>query len=295
MLIIKNKIMNKSTIIESKEIERILKLHNKEKKVVNKIISEQTQSKSSAERLKFFADAKTAGCLTDPNLDYNHIQKNKGEEKYFIFGKSKTGNVKRVYDDYTYMIISPENEIIRSGTWKCDAKPPDSVASSTTDVGDKKGETLNANQLKVLDLIKNLGWFHDPAPTDVEVDQGIYEKQNVVDANTEMGQRYSKYFSTDFPNGFFIYKKASVASEAPGKAQKVEITSESCKTSIESLWDHLKSPNSYPLTAEEIQSYKKTAETCAEPANRSKFLLRFGLKNKLEDLSNSWIRVRSRL
>jgi hypothetical protein len=210
--------------------------------------------------------------------------------------KQKPGTFVYLFLDRTFGYFGVDGFTFGEGLWTPKNVIKKEVETvQTPDQNKPKEKTLNQSQKDALELVGNLGWKHEPAISDVLVDQGVYEKKNLVDPKDEFGQRYSKYFIKDFPNGFFVYKKASVASEVPGKVKKVEITSESCKTSIESLWNHLKSPNSYPLTAEEIQSYKKTAETCAEPANKQKFLLRFGLKNKLEDLSNSWIRVRSRL
>ena len=44
------------------------------------------------------------------------------------------------------------------------------------------------------------------------------------------------------------------------------------------------SPHTYPLTAEDLKSYKDTTTICSEPANKQKFILRFALKNKLDKL-----------
>ena len=153
--------MNKATIIESKEIERILKLHNKEKNAKNKIILEQAQYKSKAELTKFFTDAKNAGCLTDPNLDFVNFKRIEGEPGSYIKAISKTtGNVKRVYDDYTWKVVNPEGKVIKSGTWKCDAKPQsatDSVAgpaADVTDVAAKLSEYKNQGYQEYKDVVQ---------------------------------------------------------------------------------------------------------------------------------------------
>ena len=151
--------------------------------------------------------------------------------------------------------------------------------------------SLDDNQRKGLELLRPLNWINTPKPTDVEVDSGLYEKMNLSDETTELGKIYSKYFSNDYPKGtndFYVYRKTVTQPNEPGKVERVEATAESCKTSIESLYNHIKSPNTYPIGDSTKRSYVSTAQRCAEPANKRLFLLRFGLDKKLESIARKY-------
>ena len=144
---------------------------------------------------------------------------------------------------------------------------------------------LDRNQAQVLKMVKDLGWIHEPAPTDVEVDAGLFEKMNLADPISELGKTYSKYFPKFTTTGFFVYKPKTAAQPAAQPAAvKPVITTESCRTAIEGLYNNKLSPRTYPLSPEVIAQYNDTVLTCAEPANKSKFLLRFGLEKKLQEV-----------
>lgn len=272
----------KNIKIDTNEVQRILFLHeNYKNSLLTEGLNEQLKEKTREEVLKWFADAKRAGCLKDPNLNYNSVFKTKSDDgtfKYFIKGPSNSmqGKIKRVYDDYTVEILDPTTgNALKSSTWKCNTTP-------------EVTQPLNSNQNKVLELLRPLNWSNTPKPTDVEVDSGLYEKMNLSDETTELGKLYSKYFSNDYPketNGFYVYKKTVTQPNEPGKVERVEATAESCKTSIESLYNHMKSPNTYPIGDSTKRSYISTAQRCAEPANKRLFLLRFGLDKKLESIA----------
>jgi hypothetical protein len=161
---------------------------------------------------------------------------------------------------------------------------------------DKKPKPLNGNQLKVLELMKPLRWFNTPVPTDVEVDNGMFLKMdlsktdgggfaNLSNEDIALAGKYYKYFEKDYPKGFFVYKKVSAQTPTNiGQASKVEITIESCKAAIESLYNNMISPRTYPLEVEDKNTHKNTAKLCIEPANKGKFIIRFGLKNKIDKL-----------
>jgi len=295
--------MGKKYIIETEEVQRILSLHEGYKKT---LMSEQaasaTNKKNRQELIQFFANAKANGCLTDQNLVYDAPYRLAGEDRSYIKGPSGSmkGKDKRVYDDFTYAIVEPATGVVlKQGTWTCSQLQPKKEEPK------KEGpKPLNSNQTKVLDLIKPSGWFHEPAPTDVEVDQKLYQKldlsgaKNDKDVSDDLGlvTKYSKYFpTTDFADGFFVYKKTSPQTPIVQRKAGLTVTAESCKIAIETLWDSVKNPNSYSLTDQEVSDYKRTAEICAQPENSEKFLLRFKLKDKLKDLVNSKYRINSRL
>lgn len=275
--------------LDEQEVIRILNLHKNEKSKKGLFLEQSSDVKTQLQQLV------DGGCIengkvvelnsTNPNRRFaikKESVKNPGKFNYFFI-------------DFTYGSYDENNKFsFGDGKWDCShiqnaqLEKTKQEAQSTTKIATQK--PLNNNQLKVLELLKPLGWFHTPAPTDVEVDDGLYKKLDLVkDTDDSLSLKYSKYFINDFPEGgFFIYKKQNVGpTNAPGNVQKIEITAEACKVAIESLWNNLTSPNTYPITNDEINSYRKTAQICAEPANSNKFLMRFGLKNKLKDLSKS--------
>jgi hypothetical protein len=273
----------KNIKIDTNEVQRILLLHENYK---NTLLTEQSKEKTREEVLKWFADAKRAGCLKDPNLNYNSVFKTKNDDgtfKHFIKGPSNSmqGKIKRVYDDYTVEIVEPTTgNALRSSTWRCDA---------TSEVI----QPLNSNQKYVLDTIKRQRWFHEPAPTEVEIDKGFFEKQDLTVAKSGLGTgpqkgeeiNYSKWFTQQqFPNGFFVYRKTEKQPQSAGPVKKIKVDAEGCRDAIEGLWNNYKNPRSYPITPEERNDFRETAKRCAEPTNRRLFTFRFGLDKKLNDL-----------
>jgi hypothetical protein len=284
--------------IESEEVMRILTLHENYKKG---LVVEQSQKRNRVELIQFFATAKANGCLPAQGLDYENPKRMTGEDKAYIKGPSASmkGMDKRVYDDFTVAVVDPTSgAVLKTGTWSCKGLEP-------VKEDPNKPKPLNANQKRALEIIKLSGFFNEPAPTDVEVDLGKFDKidltgkknsEDFADADG-LVKDYSKYFlATDFPNGFFVYKAVGGLPTANvTKKGKIEVTAESCKTAIENLWNYNDSPRNYPLNAQEIADNRVIVETCAEPANRSKFILRFGLKDKLRDLVNSRLRIKSKI
>jgi hypothetical protein len=271
----------KNIKIDTNEVQRILFLHENYK---NTLLTEQSKEKTREEVLKWFADAKRAGCLKDPNLNYNSVFKTKSDDgvfKYFIKGPSNSmqGKIKRVYDDYTVEIVEPTTgNALRSSTWRCSPQVTPEVI-----------EPLNSNQNEVLRRIKRLGWFHEPAPTEVEIEMNNFEQKDLTKAGTELGLNpeinYSTWFTKEkFPNGFLVYKKTTTRTQSAGPVTKIEVDAKECITAIEGLWNNYKNPRSYPITPEQRNDFRETAKMCAEPTNRPKFTFRPGLNNKLNDL-----------
>jgi hypothetical protein len=299
----------KNIKIDTNEVQRILFLHENYK---NTLLAEQSKEKTREEVLKWFADAKRAGCLKDPNLNYNSVFKTKSDDgvfKYFIKGPSNSmqGKIKRVYDDYTVEIVDPTTgNALRSSRWEC---------KTTPQVAPEVIKPLNSNQKKVLEIIGRDGWFSEPAPTEVEVELGKFKKYNLggtdkdsenttkdsenttdsnvsTNPNKDVLQKHRKWFK-DLGRDFFVYKKIINAPTGIVRKTAEKVSGQSCKIAIENLWNNLKNPNNpgFQLTPQEISDFVQMAKICKEPANNRKFILRFGLKDKLEDLTKSKFRI----
>jgi len=291
--------------VNSEEVLRILSLHENYKK---SLVVEQTTTapRNRTELIQFFAKAKANLCLTDPNLKYDAPYRTTGESRGYIKGPSNRypGMDKRIYDDFTAEVIDPSSlAVIVKTTWACDAlKPVEPKKEETKKEDPNKPKPLNKNQNDVLAIIKKQGYFNEPAPSDVQVKLGNFDKidltgkKNSEDFVDEGGliEKYSEYFlDTDFPNGFFVYKKRTTP-RSNARRERVAVTAESCRIAIENLWNSVNNPKSFgdeEYTQEQIENDKYTATQCAEPINASKFLLRQGLKNKLVDLSKSKYRI----
>lgn len=270
----------KNNIINESEINEILLMH--------KSLKEQTEQKLVTDitsDLVKLRKAEAAKCLKGGKIFANADQ-----TKYVYRATTKSGKIVDFTADMNYKFSDGS----KTGKWSCDqiAQMDAAAATAATTAAQVEKAKLDDNQTKVLEMLKSKGWYHEPAPTDVEVDQGLFEKLNLVDtadqSKNPFGFKYGKYFATKFPTGFYIYKK--VVAQRPEETKlgaKVEITAQSCKAAIESLYNNMTSPSTYPLTAEDLSSYKVTGKTCAEPANSGKFLLKFGLKNKLKELLNA--------
>ena len=259
----------KNFIVEDIEKDVILKMHKS-------LLKEQTQDVN----LVKLSQAVIAGCLKNGSLK---VKKSTGE---YFYRKPSAKDPNKEVDFFANMTYK-FSDGSKSGKWVC-PEIANIVASQEAKAEVEKTK-LDDNQTKVLELLKPKGWFHEPAPTDVEVDQGLFEKLNLADiadqSKNPYGFEYGKWFSKKFPTGFYIYKKiVGQEKEKTTKGTKVEISAQSCKAAIESLYNNMTSPHTYPLTAEDLKSYKDTTTICSEPANKQKFILRFALKNKLDKL-----------
>jgi hypothetical protein len=258
----------KKILTSDTEKIKILQMHG--------FLREQVQPSETEEQI--LDRARKQGCIAK----YTWFTPDEGirrtkSGKSVITGKGSNGNTYYFYAD---MNILNANTGAKK-TWTCEKTNTTSLNTTS----------LNDNQRTVLELLRPLNWTNTPKPTDVEVDLGLYQKMNLSDETTELGKIYSKYFSNDYPKGtndFYVYKKTVTQPNAPGKVERVEATAESCKTSIESLYNHMRSPNTYPIEDSTKRSYVSTAQRCAEPANKRLFLLRFGLDKKLESIARKY-------
>jgi hypothetical protein len=262
----------KKILTSNTEKTRILQMHG--------FLREQVQPSETEEQI--LNRARKQGCIAKytwftPDEDEGIRRTKSG--KSVITGKGSNGDT---YYFYGNMDVVNANTKAKK-TWTCDKK------------------TLNDNQRVSLKQLSDIGWFSTPKPTDVELDMGLYRKINLSDGepdkttmNPEEFQivnTYNKYFSDDYPKGtndFYVYKKTVGQPKAPGKVQRVEVTGKSCKTSIENLYKYMKSPNTYPMTDNEKRADVLIAQRCAEPANKQRFLLRFGLDKKLELIARKY-------
>jgi hypothetical protein len=283
--------MKKNFISES-EVKEILSMHKSLKEADEKLeLVDVTVDLVKLRKAIAAGCLKSGKILTNANQTkyvYRVITKSgktvdfTADMNYKFLDGSKTGKIN--CPDVTQMTPSPS----QNGQ-PMSATVSNSDANTTlTPIEDTK---LDANQIKVLEMLSSkYGWFHEPAPTEVEVEDGLFEKLNLVDMTTDLGRKYGKYFEVKFPKGFYIYKK--ITSKKPDEvklAAKKEVSTESCKAAIETLFNNMESPGSYELTSEDYKNYQTIAKLCAEPANRDKFLLRFGLKNKVKELQNARI------
>jgi hypothetical protein len=279
--------MKKMNLTET-EIKNILDLHIQEKTKKSFFVE---QAGSLRSQLDYFIKS---GCISGGTIG-TVDSKNPNKQLAIIKPSTKDPN-KDIYFfiDFTYGSYDDTGKFVfGGGKWKCDEIGKIEQKTNTT--------SLNDNQRKVLELLRPLNWFNTPKPTDVEVDSGLYRKINLSDDKPEEDEKYpeefklintyNKYFLKDYPKGtnnFYVYKKTVTQPNAPGKVERVEATAESCKTSIESLYNHMRSPNTYPIENSTKRSYVSTAQRCAEPANKQLFLLRFGLDKKLESIARKY-------
>lgn len=167
---------------------------------MKKKIFEQVQKITDKDKLKKAIDA---GCIAKyrwfipatGGLDdkYPSLRFEKATQKDVILGKgAKDGTSFVFYADGTLKNLKSG----KSHPWVCDAM---NVVPETP---------LTVNQSKVLEIIgrtENGGWFVKPIPTDVEVEDGTFTKENLSapSSGETILTRYSKYF----PNQFFVYRK----------------------------------------------------------------------------------------
>lgn len=282
--------MRKNFISES-EVKEILSMHKSLKEADEKLeLVDVTVDLVKLRKAIAAGCLKSGKILTNANQTkyvYRVITKSgktvdfTADMNYKFLDGSKTGKIN--CPEVTQMLPSPSSN-------ETPLNPSISNSGANTTLTPIEDTKLDANQIKVLEMLKSKGWFHEPAPTEVEIDQKLFDKLNLVDEKTDLGRKFSKYFKVKFPTEFYIYKKiAAQRPDATKLSDKVDISSESCKAAIESLFNNMDSPMTYPLEAEDFKNYQTIAKTCAEPANSGKFLLRFSLKNKVKQLQNARI------
>ena len=111
--------------------------------------------------------------------------------KDVIFGKGSNGNT---YFFFANMRVANATTGIQKN-WTCEEL-------------DKPVQVkLDANQNKVLEIIGKQGWFATPVPTDVEVEDGTFTKENLTTTQNTFLSKYGKYFTTAFPQGYNVFKR----------------------------------------------------------------------------------------
>jgi hypothetical protein len=265
-------------IISESEVNQILSMH--------KSLKEQDEKKNTLDTtsdLVKLNNAITAGCLKGGKLYTNTDQ-----TKYVYRATSKSGKTVDFTADMNYKFTDGS----KSGKWKCDEIGKIEQTNTTS---------LNDNQRVSLKQLGDIGWSTTPKPTDVELDMGLYRKINLSDnepeedekypEESELVKTYNKYFMTEYPKGkndFYVYKKTVSQPKAPGKIERVETPGKSCKTSIDNLYKHMDSPNTFPMTDNQKRADVLIAQRCAESANKKRFLLRFGLDKKLQLIARKY-------
>jgi hypothetical protein len=159
---------------------------------MKKIIKEQAQTvvadKDKLQR------ALEAGCIdkytwftADPTQPLRKTKSGKD----VIFGKGSNGNT---YFFFANMKVANATTGIQKN-WTCEelSKPAQ--------------VKLDANQNKVLEIIGKQGWFASPVPTDVEVEDGTFTKEDLTTTTNTFLAKYSKYFTQAFPQGYNVFKR----------------------------------------------------------------------------------------
>jgi hypothetical protein len=112
--------------------------------------------------------------------------------KDVIFGKGSNGNTYLFYDDMR--VVNVDTKVTKN--WTCE------------ELNKPAQVKLDANQNKVLEIIGKKGWFATPVPTDVEVEDGTFIKQDLTTTKDPFLAKYSKYFRVSFPQGYNVFRTA---------------------------------------------------------------------------------------
>ncbi len=261
----------KKLLVNESEKNKILKMHG--------FIKEQAQDTQTDEQK--LNDAIKQGCISKYTWfipDAKPIRKTKSG-KHIIYGKGSNGNEYYFFADMTVINANTGTK----KTWECvaPAKPEPPKPDPN------KPPTLNDDQKDAVQRLAVDGWVTEPKPSQIAIDNREAEAADLSDPNSTLGRTYSKYFPKDqFPKGFFVYRKVKQAGKTPGKAEKIEVDGQMCKTAISSLHDHMENPSSVPLSNAEINSYIEVAQKCAEPVNRKRF--RFGMNKQLQAIARKY-------
>ena len=269
----KFKVMGKKVLIEDIEKTRILELHNKYKNFLNDVILEQVtpsapvapvKQKTSQDAKNFFRLAQSSGCLTDTNLKYDEVLQTK-DGKFYIRGwsKSKQGMVKKVYDDYTWKIVDPDDttNIIVQGKWSCDAteqmvEKVKQQASTQASVKQK----LDTNQADIIQRWKYRGYIPESEATTQQVD--TYELVQVKPVG-----------DPNFPQGLKMYYNPTIGKKESTTVIKTfdslntiikdqSITKKSCRPQIEQYWKSFKQKDTLKVDPETLKTANNIIRSC---------------------------------
>jgi hypothetical protein len=159
---------------------------------MKKIIKEQdTKVVSDKDKLQRALDSGCIAKYTWFTPDRSRPLTKTKSGKDVIFGKGSNGNTYLFYGDMR--IVNQQTKAQK--TWSCEElnKPVE--------------VKLDANQNKVLEIIGKQGWFATPVPTDVEVEDGTYTKEDLTNTQNTFLAKYSKYFTQAFPKGYNVFKR----------------------------------------------------------------------------------------
>ena len=137
--------------------------------------------------------------------------------KDVIFGKGSNGNT---YFFFANMRVANATTGIQKN-WTCEEL-------------DKPVQVkLDDDQNQVLKIIGKQGWFATPVPTNVEVEDGIFDKEDLTNTKNTFLSKYSKWFTAAFPQGYFVFKRGgstpSVTPTATGSVVVPPKTTEEIK------------------------------------------------------------------
>lgn len=283
----------KNLRITEEEVRNILSMH---RVLMNEQLSKTVDVNSTD--YKGLSDAKSKGCLSGGEI----FKDDSGKHYYRKPSVKSPGKEVDFFADMTYKFVDNS----ASGKWKCDDIIKLDVNKSENSITEQEtSKTLDDNQTQILGWLKEKGWSPTPVPTGVELSKGRFVKldlskqykdgdkleggegnEQLVKEGIGLANLYNKWFKDDYPE-FFVYKRSAGKTQTPtgvGGGSRVEVTIESCRTAIESLYNNMISPRSYPLLPEDISNHVNMVRTCIEPANKGKFFAKFGLRSKVKEL-----------
>lgn len=163
---------------------QILEFLKKEKKR----ISEQQNETKEPENLTILRNAIKKNCLFGGKL-----RKNQAGTIFYYRVTNKSGKVIDFFPDMTYKFVDGS----KKGKWNC--SKPDPVIQTE----------LTRDQQEILKRLEQIGWKFSPIPTDFEISQGEYKKENLVNPQDAELLKFNtnRWFTEkDFPKGYFVYK-----------------------------------------------------------------------------------------
>lgn len=283
--------MRKKITLESYEKDYILSLHNREK-----FLSEQQTNKvmTGKEAKEFFNNAKAAGCLRDPQLNFDDLYsatKDDGQKVIYIKSEQSSGKVKRVFTDFTFDVTSNDGTR-EEGVWDCD---------EITNVKLKK--YLDQGYQKIEDLFfksqsKNPEFYQPVAVDGITLYKPVYDyySQVGVQENYPLGSpqrdflhkletagyvvnpaREDRTFmdlqpSTDvkvdanlFPKGLEVYTNLQKTkninlSGASGSYKNLKYEPKTCEEAVELYWNRYK--DHLPGSGPEFEQLKSQVQNC---------------------------------
>lgn len=278
--------------IDNLESKIILELHKKEKTqrmmVLEQVGDVKTQLQSYIDNKQISKGNPKVVSMTasDPIRKYAIKKQSTQDPNQFVY----------LYADFRYAKMVGNRLVLQNEEWKLGEKQNTETKVSTTN----EPKPLDRNQLKVLEILNKQNWKASPVPTDVEIDQNLYEKIDLTNKSQDEKVKqtnekykkiiddYSRYFQDR--DSFFVYlKNENVPSENIEKVSGKKENRQNCRRAIDNLINNMDKPNRYPLTTQQIDDNVKVIKICSEQK------LLFNLRDdKLDRINRKYGIVRSK-